>query len=249
MIDSCKRASAERDHGRHSLLRLRPAGSQGRRPRADHGQTGRQPDHAGRRRPRADDGPARAADSRLLRYARSITCTPPRCSTTICLEHALAARTSAVVVSPDVGQHQAGRRPCQSGWAASLAIVDKRRDSAAETRQENIIGGPVDGKVAIMFDDMITTAGSICGAARSSTTRAQRDLRRRHARRLLRQRPSKDLRTLADHHARRHRHHPAAARKDAAQDQGALRRPAARRSHQADPPRSVDQHLFEKTEE
>ena len=31
--------------------------------------------------------------------------------------------------------------------------------------RENIIGGPVKGKVALMFDDMISTAGSICGAA------------------------------------------------------------------------------------
>ncbi len=47
-----------------------------------------------------------------------------------------------------------------------LAIVDKRRDNAYETKQENIIGGPIDGRVALMFDDMISTAGSICGAAR-----------------------------------------------------------------------------------
>ena len=33
------------------------------------------------------------------------------------------------------------------------------------TQQENIIGGPIEGKVCLMFDDMITTAGSICGAA------------------------------------------------------------------------------------
>ena len=46
-----------------------------------------------------------------------------------------------------------------------MAIVDKRRSSATVTEQENIIGGPIDGKVAFMFDDMITTAGSICGAA------------------------------------------------------------------------------------
>jgi ribose-phosphate pyrophosphokinase len=46
-----------------------------------------------------------------------------------------------------------------------LAIVDKRRTSAEKTRQEYIIGAPVEGKVALMFDDMITTAGSICGAA------------------------------------------------------------------------------------
>lgn len=46
-----------------------------------------------------------------------------------------------------------------------MAIVDKRRSSAENTKQENIIGSSVEGKVCFMFDDMISTAGSICGAA------------------------------------------------------------------------------------
>ena len=46
----------------------------------------------------------------------------------------------------------------------TLAIVDKRRSSALETKQANLIGGPIDGKIALLFDDMITTAGSIVGA-------------------------------------------------------------------------------------
>ncbi len=53
-----------------------------------------------------------------------------------------------------------------NGLGERLAIVDKRRSSATEVRQNNIIGGPVEGKIALMFDDMISTAGSICGAAR-----------------------------------------------------------------------------------
>ena len=47
----------------------------------------------------------------------------------------------------------------------SLAIIDKRRSSATETKQANLIGGPIEGKVALLFDDMISTAGSIAGAA------------------------------------------------------------------------------------
>jgi ribose-phosphate pyrophosphokinase len=70
-----------------------------------------------------------------------------------------------VVVSPDEGSIKRavghGKR-----LGGRLAIVDKRRTSATEVRQNTIIGGPVDGKVALMFDDMISTAGSICGAAR-----------------------------------------------------------------------------------
>lgn len=46
-----------------------------------------------------------------------------------------------------------------------LAIVDKRRLSAETTKSANIIGASVEGKTALMFDDMISTAGSICSAA------------------------------------------------------------------------------------
>ncbi|MEZ6100736.1 MAG: ribose-phosphate pyrophosphokinase [Pirellulaceae bacterium] len=70
-----------------------------------------------------------------------------------------------VVVSPDQGsiKRALGHSKRLGG---KLAIVDKRRSSASETRQENIIGGPVGGRIALMFDDMISTAGSICGAAK-----------------------------------------------------------------------------------
>jgi ribose-phosphate pyrophosphokinase len=49
---------------------------------------------------------------------------------------------------------------------APLAVVDKRRTSADSTKQENIIGASVKGKTVLMFDDMISTASSICGAAK-----------------------------------------------------------------------------------
>ncbi len=69
------------------------------------------------------------------------------------------------VVSPDEGSIKRavghGKR-----LGGNLAIVDKRRTSATEVKQSTIIGGPLEGKIALMFDDMISTAGSICGAAR-----------------------------------------------------------------------------------
>ena len=71
------------------------------------------------------------------------------------------------------GKHQAGIGPRETA-GGRLAIVDKRRSSAEKTRQENIIGGPVAGKVCLMFDDMISTAGCICGAAKSCTMPAPR---------------------------------------------------------------------------
>jgi ribose-phosphate pyrophosphokinase len=69
-----------------------------------------------------------------------------------------------VVVSPDEGsiKRALGHSKRLGG---TLAIVDKRRTSALEVKQSTIIGGPVKDKIALMFDDMISTAGSICGAA------------------------------------------------------------------------------------
>lgn len=80
-----------------------------------------------------------------------------------------------VVVSPDEGsiKRASGHAKRLGG---KLAIVDKRRSSASETRQENIIGGPVAGRIALMFDDMISTAGSICGAAKLVHSEGAREI-------------------------------------------------------------------------
>jgi ribose-phosphate pyrophosphokinase len=69
-----------------------------------------------------------------------------------------------IVVSPDVGSIKRALGHAKR-LGARLAIVDKRRDNPTDTRQEHLIGGPVTGMVAIMFDDMISTGGSIAGAA------------------------------------------------------------------------------------
>jgi ribose-phosphate pyrophosphokinase len=69
-----------------------------------------------------------------------------------------------VVVSPDVGSIKRAIGHAKR-LGAGLAIVDKRRDNPLETRQEHIIGRSVEGMVTIMFDDMVTTGGSITGAA------------------------------------------------------------------------------------
>ena len=70
-----------------------------------------------------------------------------------------------VMVSPDEG----GIKRALAHMAklgGRLAIIDKRRSSAEKTHQANVIGSPVEGRVALIFDDMISTAGSICGAAK-----------------------------------------------------------------------------------
>ena len=55
--------------------------------------------------------------------------------------------------------------PSESGARSPLSTSCP--DEAAETTvQAHILGGQVEGKVALMFDDMISTAGSITGAAK-----------------------------------------------------------------------------------
>ena len=68
-----------------------------------------------------------------------------------------------VVVSPDEGSIKRALSHVDN-LGARLAIVDKRR-SGSKTEQAHLIGGPIEGRVALIFDDMISTAGSICGAA------------------------------------------------------------------------------------
>lgn len=68
-----------------------------------------------------------------------------------------------VVVSPDEGSIKRAVSHV-AALGAQLAIVDKRR-SGGNTRQANLIGGSIEGKTCLIFDDMISTAGSICGAA------------------------------------------------------------------------------------
>src|SRR2546422_527232 len=64
----------------------------------------------------------------------------------------------------------------QKKLGGAIAIVDKRRASATETRQVNIIGSSLDGKVAVIFDDMITTAGSVVGAANVARVNGAREV-------------------------------------------------------------------------
>ena len=80
-----------------------------------------------------------------------------------------------VVVSPDEGSTKRALGHAKR-LGTRLAIVDKRRSSAEKTRQENIIGASVEGKIAVMFDDMISTAGSVCGAAKILADRGAKEI-------------------------------------------------------------------------
>jgi len=80
-----------------------------------------------------------------------------------------------IVVSPDEGSIKRALGHVKR-LGGGLAIVDKRRTAADKTSQENIIGGPVEGKIVLMFDDMISTAGSICGAAEVLAQRGAKEI-------------------------------------------------------------------------
>ena len=69
-----------------------------------------------------------------------------------------------VFVSPDVGNVKFGSE-FASRVGSELAVVHKKRLSGDSTTAVQIVGN-VEGKNVMMFDDMITTAGTVCEAAK-----------------------------------------------------------------------------------
>lgn len=69
-----------------------------------------------------------------------------------------------IVVSPDVGGVVRARAVAKRLDDADLAIIDKRRPRANESRVMNIIGD-VSGRSCVLVDDMADTAGTLCKAA------------------------------------------------------------------------------------
>ena len=70
-----------------------------------------------------------------------------------------------VVVSPDVGGVARARAFAKQMDDAPLAIIDKRRTGHNMAESLTVIGD-VDGRTAILIDDMIDTGGTICAGAR-----------------------------------------------------------------------------------
>jgi len=70
-----------------------------------------------------------------------------------------------VIVSPDAGGVERARAFAKR-LNSSLAIIDKRRESPNQAEVMNIIGD-VQGKNALLFDDMIDTAGTIVQTAQT----------------------------------------------------------------------------------
>ena len=73
-------------------------------------------------------------------------------------------RDEVVVVSPDVGGVVRARALAKLLDDTDLAIIDKRRAAANQSEVMNIIGD-IRGKVCIVPDDIIDTAGTLCNAA------------------------------------------------------------------------------------
>ena len=70
-----------------------------------------------------------------------------------------------VIVSPDAGGVERARAFAKR-LHASLAIIDKRRDEDQKVKAMHIVG-EVEGKAAIILDDMVDTGGTLTEAAKA----------------------------------------------------------------------------------
>ena len=80
-----------------------------------------------------------------------------------------------VLMSPDLGNVKTANIFAQD-MDGELAVIDKRRESGSHAVAQRIIGD-VKGKDVLMFDDMITTAGTICSAAQLAREQGAKSIR------------------------------------------------------------------------
>ncbi len=78
------------------------------------------------------------------------------------------------LVSPDVGNVKVAEA-FANHLQADLAIIQKRRLSGSEVTTGNLIG-TVKGKTVLMVDDMISTAGTVCEAAKLVVERGAKNV-------------------------------------------------------------------------
>ncbi|NLI83201.1 MAG: ribose-phosphate pyrophosphokinase [Deltaproteobacteria bacterium] len=79
-----------------------------------------------------------------------------------------------VIVSPDAGGVPRARAYARR-LKAGLALIDKRRSDVNQAEALNIIG-EVEGKTAIVLDDMVDTAGTLIEATKSLLDKGARDV-------------------------------------------------------------------------
>jgi len=81
---------------------------------------------------------------------------------------------NAIVLSPDIGNVKRARAYAER-LDLPLAIVDKRRPKDGVAEVMNIIGD-IKGRNVFVFDDMIDTAGTLCGGVQAILDRGARDI-------------------------------------------------------------------------
>lgn len=79
-----------------------------------------------------------------------------------------------VVVSPDHGGTTRARRFALN-FNAPIAIIDKRRPRPNVAEVMNVIGD-VEGKNAVIVDDIVDTAGTVCAAAKALRKNGAKDI-------------------------------------------------------------------------
>lgn len=82
----------------------------------------------------------------------------------VMLDHIRRIASEVVMVSPDAGGVERARSYAKR-LGAGLAIIDKRRDRPNQASAMHVIGD-VRGKVAVVIDDMIDTAGTMVAAGK-----------------------------------------------------------------------------------
>ena len=82
--------------------------------------------------------------------------------------------SNVVVISPDVGGVERARK-FAARMDAGLVIIDKRRPKPNEAVVYNVIGD-VEGKTAIIFDDIVDTAGTLTTVAQKIKERGAKEI-------------------------------------------------------------------------
>ncbi len=144
-------------------------------------------------------------------------------------------------ISPDAGGVERARA-FSKRLDAHLAIIDKRRAAPTSWSEMHIIGD-VEGRDAIIVDDMVDTAGTLCTAAEAVVRAGAPHVLACATHAVLSGPAIERIEASAHRGARRHRHHPAPS--EAARSCGKIKvlpgRAAARRGHPAHPQGRIDQ--------
>ena len=81
---------------------------------------------------------------------------------------------NTVIVSPDAGGVERARAFAKR-LNAHLAIIDKRRESPNQAEAMNVVGD-VEGRVAVILDDMVDTAGTLTQGAQALIERGASEI-------------------------------------------------------------------------